>query len=187
MYHLIMPTTDRLKGARQKSLVFGASALPVTIILLLPLIAGWDDIVPAIFEAGQGDGSAAPEIVAELSSDLNAIAIATIVGAAVLLREWRSKTVPTRLWIVTTTIVSTAIASCYAGVRFRFAVAEQIVLVPLDLPLIADRLATQGVLLLASVSALIYMALFTLIGRPSTKRKKPSPAPLPSPEQRGIK
>lgn len=182
-----MPSSNRLLGARQKSLVFGASALPVIIILALPLVAGWGDVVPKVYEPRQEVGSEAAEIVADLSSDLNAMAIATIAAAAVLLREWRSRAVPAKLWATVTLIVSAAIASCYAGVRFRFAVAQQIVDIPLELNLIADRLTTQGVLLLGAVAGLVYLALLTLVG-PSSQSKEgfaanPPPDQLPPDEE----
>lgn len=156
-------------------LMIACSLLPIFIVLILPVIAQWQDAVPLL--AGPGhEESVAPEILAELSSDMTSIAIAVIIGAAVLLREWRDRYASKQLWIVTTAAVSFAAASCYAGVRFRFAIAEQILITPLDLDVIGDRLAAQGALLLAAFSGLIYMALLSFL--------RPAPAPSsPPPKQ----
>ena len=127
------------------------------VIALLPTFSGWSSAVPEL-AAVQPEQSTAPAILADLSSDLNAIAVAIIVGSAIVMREWggmRSRS----FWISSVLVVSAAIASCYAGFRFRFALAEQISIFPMELSLIGDRLATQGLLLLGAVCGLLYMAL----------------------------
>ena len=134
--------------------------LPIVVVLLMPGLAGWGPAIHLPVEPAK-ETSLAPEILAELSSDMNAIALAVIVGASVLLRERRGSSLSRDFWAGALLVVVTAVASCYAGFRFRFAVAEQILIVPLDLDMIGDRLAAQGALLLISISGLFYLALLT--------------------------
>lgn len=178
-----MAIPDSVRSIGRPLMVLGACVLPVILVLLLPVLAGWGEVLPIVVEAAD-ETSLAPEVLAELSSDMNAIAIGVIVAAAVLLREWRERRPPKRLWAAALIVFYTAVASCYAGVRFRFAIAEQILSVRLDLETIGDRLATQGLLLLASVSLLIYMALLSFLGEPSQRGSKHPSAKAPAPRKR---
>ena len=138
----------------RSGLMIGAALVPILIVLVLPIAARWGDVVPLVSELEQ-EQSVAPEILSDLSSDMTSIALAIIVGAAVLLREWRNRRAPKRMWIACILVIMFAAASCYAGIRFRFAVAEQILFIRLNLDLISDRLTAQGAFLLIAFSPLV--------------------------------
>lgn len=155
-----MGSADNRKS-RRRLVIGGLSILPLAIVALLPSLVDWGPAVPTVKRLGE-EKSVAPEILADLSSDLISISVAIILGMAIVLREWRGRRFPVHLLAVAGTTFACAVGSAYAGFRFRFAIAEQIMAIPLDLEAIGDRLAVQAILLLFAVSGLVHSGLLAL-------------------------
>lgn len=106
--------------------------------------------------------SEAPGMLASLSSDLSQLVIAVIGGTAFLFRE-KADLGSYRFWVVGSVALATAIGSYFAGYRYRTGLARQLADNQFFPDLIADRLATQGLLLMVSFSALIVLALIAYL------------------------
>lgn len=142
--------------------VIGLSFVPLLLVISLPSLLGWGNVVelPApVFE----ETSVAPELLDNLASDLIGMAIAILAGCIFLIRDWRDERIPADLVVIASLAMICAVASVYSGYRFRFALAEQIVISPLNLDLIGDRLAAQGLFLILAVCGLLYLTLSSLV------------------------
>jgi hypothetical protein len=131
-----------------------------------------------MFEPG-GDPSAVTELLGNLSLSLSSIALACVIGAAVILKErsaGKKRFYPVAFSIVT---VGACLVAVYAGFRFQIALAEQISLYQLNMELIQDRLETQAAAALAGASSTIALAVesFVLPPAPAQAQKPKQPTP----------
>jgi len=104
-------------------------------------------------------------IVADLSAELNHMAVLVIGGGVILFREQREKALSRSFWLAAVAVVTAAVASCFAGFRYRIALARQISADAFNLDTIAHRLDWQIWLLILSLSALIVLAMLCYLPR----------------------
>jgi hypothetical protein len=110
--------------------------------------------------------SGAPGMLAELSAELNRMALLIFGGAAVLFREQRRERISTSVWVTGVVALALTTGSIFAGFKYRISLAQQVAADTLDLDLISNRLALQGWLLILCLSALILMTLLVFIPKP---------------------
>lgn len=151
----------RQAGWRALAIV-GSALLPLAVVLFLPAIAGWGRVLPEVFEP-KGDATSVAELLGNLSLSLSSIAIATVIGAGIILRE-RAGTAG-RGWplALSTVIVGACFVAVYSGYRFQMALAEQLSVYQLEMDRVGDRLEWQAASVLACACFLISLAVDTFV------------------------
>jgi hypothetical protein len=150
-----------IMGQRTTHLVL-LGLLPPAIIIFVPLLNGWGDALPPGVMLS-GDRREASAMLADLSKDLAALALAVLVGVGILLREGPAGAKSLRFRAAALVALALALISIFASIRFRFAIAEQTLRAELMLDQIIDRLAVQAGSLLAAVSLLLVLTGATLL------------------------
>jgi hypothetical protein len=152
--------------------VLGSALLPLLVVLLLPAFAGWSSVLPEIFEP-KGDPASVAELLGNLSLSLSSIAIASVVGAGILLRERAANT--ERAWPLSLSgvIVAAGIIAVYSGYRFQVGVAEQLSVYQLEMERVGNRLEWQASAVLACTCFLIALAVDTFVfGQPQSAPRR---------------
>lgn len=132
-----------------------AAALPILVVLFVNYVV---ELVPAFVNAPEVHNPEAREIAAGLSADLNQIALLVIGGCAILIRERKGVKASRGFLTYAMLVFSAAVASCFAGFRYRSAMAQQIAYGQFDYDRIANRLAWQMWLLVLALSAFMVLA-----------------------------
>ena len=154
-------TSSRTGGRRNAALIIFATLAPILAVTVIPLVARWKDVLDPILRGEPTDErimSAYTDVLLGISSDLGSLAIAVIAGTAAIAGAGSHKWMARRHAVVATCSILLSIGSYYAGIRFRFAVAEQIMASAFDFDKIADRMATQGFCLIVAISLLLNLA-----------------------------
>lgn len=160
-------------------------ATPVGFVWTMPLWLKWQAVLPPVFEPS-GDPTAVVELLGNLSLSLSSIAIASVVGAAVILKDRGAAQARFYPIILSAIAVAMCLLAVFAGFRFQLALAEQISLYRLDMERIQDRLECQAVATLLCSSSIITLAVdsFILNIPPrSASRTKAKPTPKRSPKK----
>jgi hypothetical protein len=149
--------------------------LPIAVILFVSKVV---ELVPVFVEApGPPHDGAAKDIAADLSAELSQIALLVIGGCAILFREQRSREISRGFLVYSIMVFSAAVASCFAGFRYRFALAQQLAYARFDFDAISNRLAWQIWLLVLALSAFMVLAVLAYI--PAATRNVEPRAPEP--------
>ncbi len=159
----------RLARLGSLGLVAFATGAPVLAVTIIPWLARWTEVLDPVLRGEPNDErtlAAYTDVLAGISSDLGTMAVAVIAGTAAIAGTGSPKWMTWRHLVVATCAVLLAIASYYAGIRFRFAIAEQIIASTLDFDRITDRLATQGFSLIIAVSMLLNLAVRRFVSSP---------------------
>lgn len=152
-------------GSRRGRLTLLA-LLPMLIIVFVPIMAGWGDSLPnGNFKTG--DRREASQLLADLSQDMSALAVAILVGVAIVLRDSAQLKRSRRFSTVAMVTALFAMTSIFSSIRFRFAIAEQMLMAELQFDAIANRLFVQMLALVVALSLLIALAASTYIPGPS--------------------
>ncbi|MXO58560.1 hypothetical protein GRI89_03260 [Altererythrobacter salegens] len=146
-----------------------ASIVVLVFIPLVPLLLGWASAVdPAEFRPHQSD---AANILADLSSEMNALAVGMIVSLFLLVREWPGK-MPFSVWTALGLGVLAGLTSSYSGLNYRFAMAEQLLNSDLAFEFIGNRLGLQGTALLFCLAVVVYVSVYRILSRNSDTADK---------------
>lgn len=129
--------------------VAAAFAAPIAVVLLVS-VAMFDSSTPDIVDPAQRqpDVATAITMLADLSQTMTAMAIGILIGATWLFRQPLRPTAPRGPWLCLVTAAMLGLGSIYAGLRFRYDVAIQIIDAAFALDLVKDRLFLQGAALL---------------------------------------
>lgn len=179
------------RRTRRALVVIAAAALPTATVLAAQVFLPFRHALPDAFSP-QGSSDAAAQVLANLALSLSSLAIAMLVGAAVVAREHATQSFARWRTIVLTVQVTAAVVAVYCGYRFQLSVAEQLGSYRLDLDRIADRLEAQASAVLVGASCLLCLAVDRVIpastggapaaasaspmrkSRPPTGRRKPA-------------
>jgi hypothetical protein len=137
-----------------------AALLPIVVVLLVNRAV---EMSPAFVGVERPHDEASTEIAAALSAELSQIALLVIGGCAILFREQQGRRVARGFLPAAIAVFSAAVASCFAGFRYRYALAQQVAYNKFDFDIISNRLAWQTWLLVLALSALIVLALLAYL------------------------
>ena len=138
--------------------------MPMAIIFVISILT---DASSAVEIQGQPNGqSTAPAMLADLSAELNRMALIIFGAAAVLFREQRKEGISTAVWLTGVAALALTTGSIFAGFKYRISLAQQVAAQALNLDQISNRLILQGWLLILCLSALILMTLLVFIPKP---------------------
>jgi hypothetical protein len=154
---------------RSRGVALAAIALfPAIVATVLPMLGGWQPAVgAAAVRAPERD--AIPDLLSSLSTDLGSLAVAILVGTVVLARERMKKGLSRSFSAVALAAVFLCTASVIAGLRFRFALIQQLCCIDQPYTHVVDRLGMQSSTLLAAFGLLASMAASIYLLPPSRK------------------
>lgn len=157
--------------------VIAAAALPMVTVAAAQFVP-FGNALPDAF-IPQGASEAAAEVLGNLALSLSSLAVAMLVGSAVVTREVASQ--PRAPWrtIVLTLQVATVVVAVYCGYRFQLAMAEQLASYRLELDRIADRLEVQASAVLVGASCLMCLAVDRVMPAAATRAAGARPRARP--------
>lgn len=144
------------QGTGRALVVIAAAALPVATVLAAQFVP-FGAALPEAF-IPQVASEAAAEVLANLALSLSSLAVAMLVGSAVVARDHAAQRPAHWRTVVLTLQVATVVVAVYCGYRFQLAMAEQLASYRLDLDRISDRLEIQASAVLAGASCLMCLA-----------------------------
>lgn len=139
------------------------AVLPLLIVMIAPVIFGWQIITPGA-SASAADLHEAAKVLGDLSTDLASIAVALLVGLGVLARERAKRALSRRFLLVTIACAFFAILSVYASIRLRFGVAVQMLGMDYYFQKLAEQLVAQAMTLVIALSLLVGIAASAIFG-----------------------
>jgi hypothetical protein len=152
-----------------RSVLLAAIALcPAIVATILPMLGDWQPAVAAAAIRAP-EREVIPDLLSSLSTDLGSLAVAILVGTVVLARERLKKGLSRAFSTAALTSVLLCTASVIAGLRFRFALIQQLCCIDQPYTQVVDRLGMQSATLLAAFGLLAAMAASIYL-LPPTKR-----------------
>lgn len=139
------------------------AVLPLVIVMIAPVIFGWQSISPGS-SASAEDLHEAAKLLGDLSKDLAAIAVAVLVGLGVLARERAKRALSRRFLLVTIACAFFAILSIYASIRLRFNVAVQMLGMDYYFGKLTEQLVAQAMTMVIALSLLVSIAASAIFG-----------------------
>jgi hypothetical protein len=137
--------------------------LPLIIVMIAPIIFGWQGMTPGA-SASAADIHEAAKLLGDLSMDLASIAIAVLVGLGVLARERAKRALSRRFLLVTIACAFFAILSIYASIRLRFNVAVQVLGMEYYFGKLTEQLMAQAMTMVIALSLLVSIAASAIFG-----------------------
>jgi hypothetical protein len=125
--------------------------------LLILVIGGWiasTSSLPQIFAPTMANEQAAGSLFVTASGNLGSMAVALLVGCALLLQLRERRNPDLVDWSLALAATALALLSIFAGFRFQIDVATQLSVYHLDVSRIIRGLHFQGIFLLISASLL---------------------------------